>query len=207
MTGRYLSPLAALPLALIVTGCDAAPDGPADTEAGAATPDAGSGPSPSATLAPAPSPGDSAPAARSDDGVNDGYPDLTPAPSTPEAERTETGARNVLLAFARAIELQEWDQAWAMLGEADRARWSKAQFAALFRDLDDVMVAVPSGTMEGAAGSSYYTAPTTITGTDQDGRPVRFEGEIVLKRSNDVPGATAEQLRWRIDRVDLDWTH
>ncbi|KLE34778.1 hypothetical protein [Aurantiacibacter luteus] len=140
-------------------------------------------------------------------GVNDGYPDLTPTPSTPEAERTETGARNVLLSFARAIELQEWDQAWAMMSEADRRRWSKAQFAALFSDLSDVTVAVPGGTMEGAAGSSYYTVPTEITGADPDGRPVAYTGEIVLRRVNDVPGATADQLRWHIERVTLDWTH
>lgn len=133
--------------------------------------------------------------------------DPTRAEPRPDADRGETGARAVLLDFARAIELERFDKAYAMLGETDRNRWTLAQFAALFADLDRIAVAVPGGTMEGAAGSSYYTAPATITGTDADGRPVRYEGEIVLRRVNDVPGATPAQLRWHIERVDLDWTH
>ena len=149
---------------------------------------------------PPPSPG-------APEGVNDGYPDLTPAPLTPEAERTETGARSLLLNWARAIELQEWDQAWRMMSEQDRAKWSREEFAALFSDLAKVTVAVPTGTMEGAAGSSYYTAPVTITGSDAEGRPVRYEGEVVLRRANDVTGASAEQLRWQFDNTELDWTH
>ncbi len=141
------------------------------------------------------------------DGENDGYPNLDPAPVTGEAERGETGARNVLLSFARAIELREFDQAWAMLDEADQAKWSKSKWRKLFADLGEITVAVPGGTMEGAAGSSYYTSQATITADDKDGRPVRYEGPIVLRRVNDVPGASAEQLRWHIDSVKLDWTH
>ncbi|MBX7483977.1 hypothetical protein [Qipengyuania qiaonensis] len=141
------------------------------------------------------------------DGENDGYPNLDPAPLTPEAERGETGARNVLLSFARAIELREFDQAWGMLDEGDQAKWSKAEWRALFAGLGEITVAVPSGTMEGAAGSSYYTSQATITANDKEGRPVRYEGPVVLRRVNDVPGASAEQLRWHIDSVQFDSTH
>ena len=77
----------------------------------------------------------------------------------------------------------------------------------MFADLGKITVAVPTGTMEGAAGSSYYTAPVTITATDKDGRPVRIEGEAVLRRVNDVPGATAAQLRWHFERLTLNWTY
>ena len=139
--------------------------------------------------------------------ANDGQPDLTPATLTPEAERTEKGARNVLLTFARAIELQEWDQAWAMLDDGSKAEWPKAEWAAMFDDLRDITVAVPDGRMEGAAGSSYYTTDLTITAKDASGRPIRYEGPIVLRRSNDVPGATAAQLRWSIYDLTLDATH
>ena len=140
-------------------------------------------------------------------GVNEGYPDLTPKPVAEEAEKGETGARIVLISFARAIELREYDQAWAMLGPTAKAKWSQAKFNGLFDGLAKIMVAVPTGTMEGAAGSSYYTSTATITATDQDGRPIRIEGPIVLRRVNDVAGATSEQLRWRIESVDLAWTH
>ncbi|MGV3555437.1 MAG: hypothetical protein ACO1OD_09290 [Croceibacterium sp.] len=133
--------------------------------------------------------------------------DPTRTELTPDAERGETGARDVLLGFARAIELERFDEAYAMLGEADRNRWSRTEFAGFFADLEKITVAVPGGTMEGAAGSSYYMVPATITATDTAGVPVRYQGEIVLRRANDVPGATPEQLRWHIEHVELDRTH
>lgn len=133
---------------------------------------------------------------------------MPPAPAlTPDAERSETGARDILLDFARNIERSRFTEAWALLSDADKRKWSEAQFAALFADLGEVTVAVPTGAMEGAAGSLYYTAPVTITGTDRDGRPVRMEGEAVLRRVNDVDGASAAQLRWHFQSLTLDWTH
>lgn len=126
---------------------------------------------------------------------------------TPDAERGVKGARNVLLGFARAIEHKQFDKARGLLSPADRRKWSSSEFAALFADLDRPTVAVPEGTMEGAAGSSYYTAPVTVTGSDKDGRPVRIEGKAVLRRVNDVEGATPEQLRWHFETLTLDWTH
>ena len=140
-------------------------------------------------------------------GVNEGYPRLTPPVLTPEAERTETGARSVLLSFARAIELREYDQAWAMLTPQAQQKWSRARFNGLFEGLREISVAVPEGTMEGAAGSSYYTSDAEITASDAEGRPVRLEGPIVLRRVNDVPGSSAEQRRWHVDRVELSATH
>lgn len=132
----------------------------------------------------------------------------TSAPTlTPDAERGETGARDVLLDFARAVELGRFDQARALLSPADRRKWSRPAFRALFADLDRPTVSVPTGVMEGAAGSSYYTAPVTITGTDRAGRPVRIEGEAVLRRVNDVDGATADQRRWHFQSLTLDWAH
>lgn len=140
-------------------------------------------------------------------GVNEGYPDLTPPPLTAEAEKGIEGARNVLLSFARAIELKEFDQAWAMLSPGDRQKWPKAEFTRMFADLGEITVAIPSGTVEGAAGSLYYTGPIAITADGRDGRPVRFEGETVLRRVNDIDGATPAQLRWHFDKLTLDWTH
>ena len=134
-------------------------------------------------------------------------PDLTPPRLTPEAERGVEGARNILLSFARAIELGEYDQAWSLLSAADKQKWRRRDFAALFADLPRRTVAIPDGTMEGAAGSSYYTAPITITGNDREGRPLRIEGEAVLRRVNDVEGATPAQLRWHFERLTLNWTH
>lgn len=53
------------------------------------------------------------------------------------------------------------------------------------------------GATEGAAGSIYTTVPVTFT--DAAGR--RPAG-IILRRTNDVPGSTAEQRQWHIDRIE-----
>jgi hypothetical protein len=136
---------------------------------------------------------------------------LPTSTSTPdgltEADKGEPGARALLLDWARAIERRQFDRAWDLMSESDHQKWSKAEFAALFADLGEITVAVPGGSMEGAAGSLYYSEPVTITAPDTDGRPVRLEGEIVLRRVNGVPGATPEQLRWHVESTTLDWTH
>lgn len=149
---------------------------------------------------------ENAPTTGADD-RDDGSPDLAPPQLTPEAERGVEGARNVLLSFARAVEQEEYGQAWALLSPADKRKWSRTQFAAIFADLRGTVVAIPSGTMEGAAGSSYYTAPVTVTGSDRDGRPIRIEGQGVLRRVNDVDGAIPAQRRWHFETLTLDWTH
>lgn len=217
MIHHFNPPLVLLALAgpLALAACSDSADrqgveGSGTDNAGITTPPASPDPTPSPTGNSENAPNVSAtpPAGYTDgQGINEGYPDLAPTPLAPEAERTETGARNVLLSFARAIELREYDQAWAMLGDPAKATWSKARFNGLFEGLRDITVAVPSGRMEGAAGSSYYTSQAEITASDADGRPIRIEGPIVLRRVNDVPGSSAEQRRWHIQSVDLSWTH
>jgi len=54
-----------------------------------------------------------------------------------------------------------------------------------------------------AALSRKFPAPVTITGSNGQ----RIEGDIVLSRVNDVPGATPEQLRWRVRELDLSRTN
>lgn len=56
---------------------------------------------------------------------------------------------------------------------------------------------------EGAAGSSYFTVPVTITVDGPGGEPIATEGTLTARRVNDVDGASAEQLSWRI--VAIDW--
>lgn len=133
------------------------------------------------------------------DRENDSHPDLTPAPLTPEAERGEKGAHNVLLAFIRAIERKEFDQAGRLMRDEAHGTGG-AELAGTFADFGTITVSAPTGTMEGAAGTLYYTAPVTITGSNGQS----LAGEIVLSRVNDVPGATEEQLRWRVRRSDLE---
>lgn len=126
---------------------------------------------------------------------------------SPGAERSVTGARNVLLSFARAIELGEFERAWTLLGTTDKQKWSSNEFRAIFADLDDVAVSVPTGILERTADSTVYLAPIGISGSDADGRPVRIEGEAILKRISESDGSSAVQLRWHFDRLTLDITH
>ena len=199
----YLTALALVP-ALTLSSCE---------RAGAPTPEATTQSTVAAsTVEPVPVPISSStrtaePSPLPTDGINDGYPDLTPPKLTAKAAKGEKGARDFLLYFARAIELKEFDQAWTMLSPGDKQKWSKTAFAAMFADLGKIIVAIPAGTSEGAAGSIYYTSPITITANDKAGRPVRIEGESVLRRVNDVDGATPAQLRWHFDHVTLEWTH
>ena len=133
--------------------------------------------------------------------------DMNPSLLTPEAERSIKGARNLVLIFASAIENDEYDQAWALLSPADKQKWDGSAFAEIFAELEEVTVAVPAGSTEGAAGSLYYTAPITITAFDQKGRPVRIEGDATLRRVNDVNGATPAQRRWHFETLILNWVH
>jgi hypothetical protein len=165
-------------------------------------------PAVAASPLPAPSTASAAPGANPSKadpyaGTNDGYPPLSAGPIAPDAAKTEKGARAVLLPWARGIELREFDQSWSMMGDAAKAQVSKSAFTAMFAPYHDLMVALPSGTMEGAAGSSYYTVPTTVTGIDRSGKHRKWSGDVVMRRVNDVPGATPAQLAWHIEQVNL----
>ncbi len=85
---------------------------------------------------------------------------------------------------------------WGDLGA--RSGLSETDFAARWAGLHYPKVTFGKGESEGAAGSIYYTAPVTIT----DGSRI-ITGEVVLRRVNDVDGATSEQLRWHIESTTL----
>ena len=58
--------------------------------------------------------------------------------------------------------------------------------------------------MEGAAGSLYYTVPIALVGTSIDETEVELKGEMTLRRANDVPGASPDELSWRIESVNWE---
>ena len=122
----------------------------------------------------------------------------------PEAEKGERGARDVLLAWTDALESQRFAEAYALFGERGRASgMSAAEYAAQFGRCHKITVAAPDGQIEGAAGSSFYTAPATLTCQLITGTNEKWTGNVVLRRVNDVPGATPEQLRWHIESAEL----
>ncbi len=132
-------------------------------------------------------------------------PALTPAARPSAAAVPEPldsrDPRKVLAAWAQAVSLGQWDAAYLYWGERGGASgMNLAQFRARWGKLGTPELELREGQAEGAAGSLYYTAPVTIISG-----PRRIEGEVVLKRVNDVPGASAEQLRWHIESTSFDF--
>ena len=56
------------------------------------------------------------------------------------------------------------------------------------------------GDLEGAAGSIYMSMPVTFYGKDRQASSAA--ADVILRRVNDVPGSTAAQRRWHIERID-----
>ena len=106
--------------------------------------------------------------------------------------------------WARAMVERDWTSARRVWGDFGAMSGMSAQDFAMrwerYRTLD---VEIGAGQQEGAAGSSFFEAPVTITGETQDGASYALEGVITMRRVNDVPGATPEQLRWHIERSTL----
>jgi len=130
-----------------------------------------------------------------------------PAPDGPSVQAVPPASviapEAVLKRWAAAIEARDWAQVRALWGNhgADSGL-SPSAFAARWRHLAHPLVTLGSGQQEGAAGSSYYTAPVRI---EDGGRIVA--AAITLRRVNNVPGASAEQLRWHFGpTVRAPWT-
>lgn len=129
----------------------------------------------------------------------------TPSPTptadirTPGVPSASRDPGEVLAAWRNAVEARDWATARAYWGDhGARSGLSDKAFAAKWSTLLDPKVTIDKGDQEGAAGSLYYTAPVRII----DGSRT-LRGEIVLRRANDVDGATDEQLRWHIDSTTL----
>jgi hypothetical protein len=74
-----------------------------------------------------------------------------------------------------------------------------------FEDHREVRIVIAgNGRTEGAAGSIYMTIPLTVSYLDAKDRAVNRAATVTLRRANNVPGATEEQLSWRIVDAGLD---
>lgn len=103
----------------------------------------------------------------------------------------------VLRFYANAIQTGRWDAAaaaWSKDAEVSPDTLRERYGASKTR------LAIGKGDVEGAAGTLYYEAPITAQGADGESAE---RGTIVLRRANDVPGASEEQLNWRIERSTL----
>jgi len=129
--------------------------------------------------------------------------DASEAPPAVTSPALDTGAlterrdpERLLRYYSNAIRAGDWAsaaKAWSL-----DAQMTPEKLANEFGDHAGPKLAVGKGDSEGAAGTLYYEAPVVID--FGDGRASK-RGTIVLSRVNDVPGASEEQLNWRIERT------
>ena len=125
-------------------------------------------------------------------------PKAASSPASPSASPSRD-PQVVAKAWADAIRARDWPAAYGYWGDhGARSGKTLAQFTAQWSHLKKPLVVLGKGDQEGAAGSLYFTVPVIII----DGTR-RISGELVLRRVNDVDGASPEQLRWHIDSTTL----
>ena len=124
---------------------------------------------------------------------------IAPPAAQPEPPSQSRDPAKVVVAWAKAMTLKQWGSAFLYWGDhGARSGLTAAQFAAKWGKLANPEFELQAGDTEGGAGSLYYTAPIVLI----DGKR-HVRGEIVLRRVNDVDGASAEQLRWHIESLTV----
>ncbi len=139
----------------------------------------------------------STPVIRSPEHINDTAPQ-------PDEMKGAAGARHVLGLWADALERSDWQAARAQWGDdGAMSGLSPADYAARYARYRQLKVKIDRGEADAGAGSLFYAAPITLSGITREGAPFLVKGRAYLRRVNDVPGASAAQLRWHIERIDI----
>jgi hypothetical protein len=121
-------------------------------------------------------------------------------PPTVVATKSIEAAGQVVQHYGALIERSDWLGAERLWSDVNAARAFATDLRARFPEVH--LEIGELGQAEGAAGSIYTTIPVIFYGPPPRGVPVRVPADVVLRRVNDVPGSTAEQRRWRIERID-----
>jgi hypothetical protein len=132
------------------------------------------------------------------DGKGAPMPGCTPPPKSAAA------AAAVVRRYYAALDAGDYGTAWQQWGDDGRPGQTYAAFAGGFAHTRSTRVTIgtlPPG--DAGAGSLYQPVPVTVDATLDDGRHQRFRGRYVVRRVNDVDGASPGQLRWHIDSAQL----
>ena len=113
--------------------------------------------------------------------------------------------QELVRAYYKAIDEHDYEAAYSAWGDGGAASGQtfdefKDGFAQSERIVMEIIGPIET---EGAAGSIYASVPVVVRADSKDGTRRNYNGRYVVKRVNDVPGATPEQLRWHIDSADL----
>ncbi|CCW18144.1 hypothetical protein EBBID32_24950 [Sphingobium indicum BiD32] len=114
------------------------------------------------------------------------------------------GAAQVVQGYFGLLEEKRFEDAqdlWNPTGAIGQQ--DDAHFAARFRGFSEIHANIGAPTQpDGAAGSVYVSVPVQIYGRlAANGKPWYALRQVMLRRVNEVPGSTAEQRRWHIERI------
>lgn len=101
---------------------------------------------------------------------------------------------DVVKFYVDAVGSGEWERAALVW---DDPVIDGARLAAVFAAYDAPQIEATEPSVEGAAGSLYCTVNGTLIDSANSATPPSG-GDLLLRRTNDVPGATPEQLRWTL---------
>ncbi|WP_404336384.1 MliC family protein [Sphingomonas sp. MMS12-HWE2-04] len=130
--------------------------------------------------------------------------DRTPVSEAPFTEDSAQGAANVVQTYYALIGEGKYGQAYK-LWEPGAAGMSPQAFAASFAKYSEYRAQVGApGRVDSGAGQRYVTVPVQVYGRLKAGNaPFNLRGSILLHRTADIDGATAEQRRWHIRNTDI----
>ncbi len=118
--------------------------------------------------------------------------------------KSQQAAVAVVTRYYSALNARDYDTAWRQWGDNGPPNQTQAKFQAGFAHTRSTHVTIGRlEPAEGAAGSIYQTVPVVVDSTLDNGKSQRFTGEYVVRRVNDVDGASPEQLRWHIGSAHL----
>ncbi|MFG1495287.1 hypothetical protein ABMA57_01555 [Saccharospirillum sp. HFRX-1] len=119
-------------------------------------------------------------------------------------DRSLNGAVELVREYYADVNRGDYRRAYDRWGENGPPQQNVAAFAEQFADIRSIELSVGDDTfMEGAAGSIYANLPIQLNIESNDGSTNIWSGTAIVKRVNDVPGASDAQLRWHLYRLDL----
>ena len=188
----HLSALAAA--AILLAACSRA-EPPTENEADSGAPSAPPGNAAQTPLEP-PAPGEPG-------GLAD---DRTSVAEGPIDANSAQGAAQVVQSYFALLESGRHAEAWRLWGGDGAASGSSASgFAERYRQYREYHAQIGApGPIEGAAGSIYVDVPVQVYGRLANGEQFSRAGTVTLRRVNDVPGSTAGQRRWHIERSTVE---
>jgi outer membrane murein-binding lipoprotein Lpp len=173
-----------------------------DNYAAGATKPAATTPAP----APAATPVKEVPLEPAEPGQPGGLPDdKTPIAETPAQPGSAQEAATVVETYYGLLGQRKFRQAWALWRDKGAGSGQSADaFAAEFGAYKEYHANVGApGRVDAGAGQRYVTVPVQVYARQGDGKPAYWRGDVILHRTGDIDGATAEQKMWRIDRIDI----